>query len=119
MHIKAKTKEQVYYAEIIDLFRITVELYMSLFLLYLISKFSVKKPEPQMFDRLLGRKVSLMTYIQNAQLVTRENLLGTTPIQIKDLANHKAKTVQYLVKSDKIPPRIESIAYEYMIIDRS
>jgi hypothetical protein len=92
--------------------------YMNLFLLYLISKFSVKKTEPQMFDRLLGRKVNLTTYIQNAQLVTRENLLGTTLIQIKDLATYNAKKVKFLVKSDKIPPRIESIAYEYMIIDR-
>ena len=118
LYTKAKTAEQVFYADIIELFKIIMATYMHLFLLYLISKFSVKKTEPQMFDRLLGRKVNLTTYIQNAQLVTRENLLGTTPIQIKDLANHNAKTVQYLVKSDKIPPRIESIAYEYMIIDR-
>ena len=117
LYIKAKTDEQVFYAGIIGLIEIIVLLYISLFLLYLISKFSLKKPGPQMFDRLLNKKVSLFVYIKNSQLATRENLLSATPIQMKGLASQNAKTIQYLVKSDQISPRIESIAYEYMIID--
>ena len=90
---------------------------MDLFLLYLISKFSLKKPEHQIHDRVLNRKVAFLVFIENSKLTTKEIMLGKTPIQLKDLARQNEKTIQVLVKSDSIPPRIESIAYEYMIKD--
>ena len=50
-------------AELVGLFQYLIQTYMDLFLLYLISKFSEKKVEEKIFDRVLNRKVSVMVYI--------------------------------------------------------
>ena len=50
-------------AEFVGLFQYLIQTYMDLFLLYLISKFSEKKQEEKIFDRVLNRKVSAMVYI--------------------------------------------------------
>ena len=54
-----------FYAEIIGLVGYLIQTYMDLFLLYLISQFSLKKEEQQILDKVLNRKVPAMVYLQN------------------------------------------------------
>ena len=54
-----------FYAEIIGLVGYLIQKYMDLFLLYLISQFSLKKEEQQILDKVLNRKVPAMVYLQN------------------------------------------------------
>ena len=112
--------EMAFVAEIIGLFSYVVQTYMDLFLLYLISQFSKRKEQEQILDKVLGRKVPAMVYIQNQKLINDAKLGNEkTPNQLRKMAKSNEQHFSTLVKTGAIPPRIESITYEYININKS
>ena len=112
-----------YCYELIYIIIMLFTIYMDLFLLYLILRFTKRSQKGTERDSVLGREVPSILFIQNQQLL-KETYKTTLALESLEFAHIRAKAeanefMYYKLKENGLLKRIdENIGIEFLDLDR-